>query len=393
MTPDSRPAANSPARQTEGSWWAVAGVAALTLFTFVRPSTQRAEGGHGPGSGSAAPAPARPPGDTTPSRPVEDGQSAKLQPGRGRTAETPSQIPAKGWKDILWRVYGDLGTHRLLAVAAGVTFYALLAIFPAIAAFVSLYGLFADAGTISKQLGAMSGFMPGGAVDIIGEQVKRIASKPSGSLSFGLISGLAIALWSANAGMKAMFDALNVVYDETEKRSFIKLNAMSLAFTVGAIIILMLAIASVVVLPIVLNFVGLGSVAGSVLSLARWPLLLILILAGLAVLYRFGPSRDRAQWRWITWGSAIAAVAWIAASGLFSWYVSSFGNYNATYGSLGAAVGFMTWIWISSTIVLIGGEFNAEMELQTERDTTVGHPKPLGARGAKVADQVGKAAD
>ena len=256
----------------------------------------------------------------------------------------------------------------------------------------SLYGLFADPATIGEQLTSLSSILPGGAADIIGEQVKRIASKGGGSLSFGFVFGLAVALWSANAGMKAMFDALNVVYDEEEKRGFVRLNAASLVFTLGAIVVLILAVASFVVLPVVLNLVSFGPLIEKGLALARWPVLLVLVIAGFAVLYRFGPSRDGARWRWITPGSAFAAVAWLAGSALFSWYVSSFGSYNATYGSLGAVIGFMTWIWISTIIVLIGGELNAEMELQTLTDTTVGHPKPLGTRGAAAADQVGKAA-
>lgn len=362
------------------SWWPVLGMVALTAFTYVRPSRPAEHPRSGTGTREQAPS-------DEGSRP----QGSADQKGRGREAETPRDIPVAGWKDILWRVYDDLASHRLLAVSAGVTFYALLAIFPAIAALVSLYGLFADPATIGRQLDAMGSFMPGGAVDIIGEQVKRIASKPGGSLSFGLITGLAISLWSANAGMKAMFDALNVVNDETEKRGIVKLNALSLALTLGALAVLILAIAAVVVLPVVLNFVGLGAATEWTLSLARWPLLLAVMVGGLAALYRFGPSRDQVKWRWLTWGSVFAGLAWLAGSALFSIYVARFGSYNATYGSLGGAIGFMTWIWISTTIILIGAELNAEMEHQTARDTTVGTPQAIGKRGAAMADQIGAA--
>lgn len=307
---------------------------------------------------------------------------------RGHAADKPSDLTAASWKDILWRVYEEIGNDRVLAVAAGVTFYSLLAVFPAIVALVSLYGLFADTSTISAHLSAISGIMPSGALDVIGEQVKRIASKPHGSLGFGFIAGLAVALWSANAGMKAMFDALNIVYDEKEKRSFIVLNAVSLVFTIAALVVLMLALGAVVVMPVVLKFLPLGSLVEIGISLLRWPILLVLIITGLAVLYRYGPSRERPRWRWVTWGSGFAAVAWLVGSMLFSWYVSSFGSYNETYGSLGAAIGFMTWIWISTTIILIGAEINAEMEHETARDTTKGGGKPLGARGASMADRV-----
>ena len=226
---------------------------------------------------------------------------------------------------------------------------------------------------------------------MVGEQVKRITSKGSGTLGFAFFSGLAISLWSANAGMKAMFDALNVAYDEDEKRGFIALNLRSLAFTLGAILFLVLALVGVVVVPVVLNFIGLGKAAEWIISLARWPVLLAIVIGGLAVLYRYGPSRNNAQWRWISAGSILAAVVWVVGSMLFSWYVSNFGNYNETYGSLGAAIGFLTWIWLSTTIVLVGAELNSEMEHQTARDTTEGPEKPLGARGARMADTVGAA--
>ena len=307
---------------------------------------------------------------------------------KGHSADTPSEVPARGWWEILKRVQAEIGNDRVLAVAAGVTFYALLAIFPAIVALVSLYGLFADPSTISEQINAMNGLMPGGALDIIGEQVKRIASKPKGSLGLGTLVGLGTALWSANAGMKAIFDALNIVYDEKEERGFFKLNAMSLLFTVGAIAILLLALASVVLAPIIFNFGGIGHALQIAVGLARWPILLILIVVALAVLYRYGPSRRKPKWRWVTWGSGFAAVTWVIGSMLFSYYVSKFGSYNETYGSLGAAIGFMTWIWLSTTIVLVGAEINAETEHQTAKDTTKGGSKPMGTRGAAMADKV-----
>jgi membrane protein len=316
---------------------------------------------------------------------------AASEKDRGRAADKPTEIPAKGWKDVAWRVYQEMSEDRLLAVAAGVTFYALLAIFPGIAALVSLYGLFADATTINDHLATMAGVLPQGALDIIAEQVKRIASQGGGTLGFAFFFGLAISLWSANAGMKAIFDALNIVYEEEEKRSFIKLNMVSLLFTLGALTFLLLAMAAVVVLPAVFTFLHLGEVLEPVLNVARWPLLLVMTVLGLAFLYRYGPSRDKAEWRWITPDSIFAAVFWLIGSMLFSWYAANFGSYNETYGSLGAAIGFMTWIWLSSAIVLIGGEINAEAEHQTAKDTTTGAKKPLGARGAKMADQVAEA--
>lgn len=336
-------------------------------------------------------------GATTPGRKSADfgarteGPASPHETGRGRQADSPTEIPAQGWKDILWRVYERVQHDRVMLVAAGVTFYALLAIFPAITALVSIYGLFADPATIQSHLSMLSGVLPGGALEIIGEQVTRIASNGSGTLGLSFLIGLAVALWSANAGMKSIFDALNIVYEEEEKRSFIMLNVVSLGFTLGAIVFMLMALGMVVVVPIVLSYLGLETWTETLVALLRWPALLIGIVLALALVYRYGPSRDNAKWRWITPGSLIASVLWLAGSMLFSWYVANFGKYNETYGSLGAVIGFMTWIWISTIIVLLGTEINAEMEHQTAKDTTEGPHQPLGTRGATMADTLGEA--
>lgn len=304
----------------------------------------------------------------------------------GKNAQKPTDIPARGWKDILARVWDQIGKDRVVAVAAGVTFYALLAIFPMVTALVSIYGFVADPATINEHLRAMSSVLPGGALDVIGEQVTRIASQPRGQLGFGFIAGLAVTLWSANAGMKAVFDALNVAYGEEEKRSFFKLNLQSMTFTILAIAGAIAAMLAVVVLPPALEFLGLGNAAQWLISIARWPALLILLMAALAVLYRYGPSRDEPKWSWLSPGAIVAGVVWLVASLAFSFYAQNFGSYNETYGSLGAAIGFMTWMWISVTIILVGAEINAEAEHQTEADTTRGPEKPMGQRGAVMAD-------
>jgi len=324
-------------------------------------------------------------------RPQAQEDRTDAEQGRGREAGKPTDIPARGWKDIFWRVYERFGKDRVASVAAGVTFYALLAIFPAIAALVSIYGLFADPNTMESHVNALSGVLPGGAVEIVGGQIRRLAGQGGGALGLGFAIGLATSLWSANAGMKAVFDALNIVYNEDEKRSFFALNAQSLTFTLGAILFLLLALGAVVVIPAVLDFIGLGPIAETLIAILRWPLLLAGVVLGLALIYRYGPSRDNPQWRWLTTGSIVAAVLWIVGSMLFSWYVANFGSYNETYGSLGAAIGFMTWIWLSTIIVLLGAEINAETEHQTAEDTTQGQRQPLGARGATMADTVGEA--
>ena len=303
----------------------------------------------------------------------------------------PWQIPWAGWKDIFWRVYASVNDNRLLAVAAGVVFYSLLAIFPAIAAFVSLYGLIADASTIDSHLSLAAGIFPAGAVDILHEQITRLTAKSDAKLGLGFITGLAVALWSANAGMKAIIDALNVVYDEKEKRSFVKLNLLSLLFTLIAILSLMIALAAVVIAPIIFSAVGLSSLLSLAIVVLRWPLLLVLAAVALAAIYRYGPSRTEARWQWLSVGSAAAAIGWLITSVLFSWYIAHFGAYNATYGSLGAAVGMMMWMWISAIVILLGGELNAEIEHQTAHDSTVGSEKPLGERGAVMADTIGAA--
>ncbi len=255
--------------------------------------------------------------------------------GRGRHAVAPWEIPWAGWKDILWRVYASFNDNRLLSVAAGVAFYSLLAIFPAIAAFVSLYGLIADARTIDSHLSLAAGVLPAGAVDILHEQITRLVAKSDAKLGLGFITGLVVALWSANAGMKAIIDALNVVYDEKEKRSFLKLNLLSLLFTLVAILSLIVALAAVVIAPIVFSAIGLSSFLGVAIAVLRWPLLLVLATVALAAIYRYGPSRTEARWQWLSVGSVTAAVAWLITSVLFSWYIAHFGAYNATYGSLG----------------------------------------------------------
>jgi membrane protein len=321
------------------------------------------------------------------------GDRRSLEVGRGRSAETPSQIPARGWKDILLRVYHGISDNRILLVAAGVTFYSLLAIFPGIAALISIYGLFANPATMAGHLDTIANVAPGGAVDVLREQMTRLASQGGTTLGVSFVVSLAISLWTANSGVKAIFDALNIVYGEEEKRGFLKLNAITLSVTLGIVAFILLTLAAIVAVPVALAFIPLPGVTALVVKIGRWPILFALVTTALAVLYKYGPSRTEPRWRWITWGSVSAAIVWLAASVLFSWYVASFGSYNKTYGSLGAVIGFMTWIWISIIVVLVGAKLNAEMEHQTVRESTTGQPKPIRRRGARMADTVGAAQD
>ena len=256
----------------------------------------------------------------------------------------------------------------------------------------SSYALFAPAATIGKHLSIAADIVPAGTLDLLGEEISRIATNSDGKLTVGFLVGLGIALWSADAGMKAIFDALNIIYDEEEKRGIVWLNVVSLFYTVCAIAGAGLAVALVVVFPLLLAAFGLTSADHPIIGYLRWPVMFVLIILGLAVLYRFGPSRRLAKWRWISVGSVLAALVWLAMSSLFSWYLANFANYNATYGALGAVVGLMMWMWFSTIIVLVGGELNSEIEHQTARDSTVGPEKPLGTRGAVMADTVGPAA-
>jgi membrane protein len=219
----------------------------------------------------------------------------------------------------------------------------------------------------------------------------RLGSQGRTALGIGFIVSLAFSIWTANSGVKALFDALNFVYEEAEKRGFFKLTGVTLLVTLGIIAFILLALGAVVALPIVLNYIPQSGVSTFLVNFGRWPVLFVLVTLALQFLYRYGPSRKEPRWRWVSWGSVVAAIMWLAASVLFSWYVANFGSYNKTYGSLGAIIGFMTWIWISIIVVLVGAKINAEMEHQTVRETTTGQPKPLGSRGARMADTVGAA--
>ena len=320
-------------------------------------------------------------------------QRRAQQAGRVRRAEGPRDIPSAGWKDTGWRAWQSIGDNHLSLVAAGTAFFGLLAIFPAMTALVSVYGLVADPATIQSHVQAMRGVVPDAGVDIIETQLTRIVEQSGTSHGITFLIGLAAALWSANAGMKSLFEAMNVAYDEDEKRGFVWRSVVSLAMTVGAIVVLVAFIIAIAVVPAAIAMLGLEGGVGLLVSLLRWPVILVLAGLALAVLYRVGPSREPAQWRWVTPGSVLASIGWLAASMLLSVYFSNFANYNETYGSLGAMIGLMIWFWISVLVILIGAELNAELEHQTAEDTTSGREKPMRMRGATKADRVGRASD
>jgi membrane protein len=314
----------------------------------------------------------------------------KAERHRGRRAEAPQQVPAKGWKDILWRTWKEMGDDRLTLVAAGATYYLLLAIFPTLTAFVSLYGLIADPRTVAEHVELVSSIVPAGGIEIIREQLTRLTEQGNTTLGLALIVSVAIALWSSSTGVKTMFEAMNIAYDEREERGFLKLNLLALAFTLGGIVGSLVMLGVVVVLPMVLGFLGLSEGFEWLVQGAGYLLVAGLLFVGLLVLYRFGPDRQQAKWRWLLPGAGFAVVGVLVASLLFSWYSANFANYDKTYGSLGALIGFLTWIWISVIVVLLGAELNAELEHQTARDTTVGADAPMGQRNATMADTLGR---
>lgn len=313
--------------------------------------------------------------------------------GRGRHARRPSEIPARGWRDVLARTLAEAKADRIPLLAGGVAFFALLAVVPLLVAFVSLYGLLADPEQVTRQVGDLLGAAPTEVRDLVERQLSSVASQSTRSIGVGLAAGLAAALWSASSGVKHLIGALNAAYDEEETRGFLKLRAVALLFTLGAIAFLAVAVVVLTVVPALLERSPLPGGAGLALTVARWPLLAAAFAAALAVLYRSAPDRDAAEWRWATPGALVATVLWLIASGGLSLYVSRFGSYDETYGSLGGVVVAMLWVFITAYVVLLGAELDAEMERQTVHDTTDGHDEPMGQRGAVAADTVGATAD
>jgi membrane protein len=312
---------------------------------------------------------------------------------RGRTAERPQDIPTKGWWDIAVRVKKEMTEDNVDIIASGLALYALLAVFPALAAAVSIYGLFASPATIADHLQQVAAMLPADATRILQQQLSQLAQHPQRSLSFGIVIGIALALWSARKGMVALMKVTNVAYDEREHRGFFMQLFVSLAFTIGAILGFLAVLLLGVAVPVAVSFLPLGALAEGVLLVVRWILLFGVAVLGLAVVYRFAPDRHAAQWRWITPGSIVAATLWLIGSALFSLYVRNWGSYGQTYGALGGVVILLMWFYLSGYIVILGAEINSEMERQTEKDTTTGPPQPRGARQAYSADTVGPTAE
>lgn len=306
----------------------------------------------------------------------------------GREAGAPRRIPARGWKETLLRVKDEIGRDQIGVVAGGVAFYAFLAIFPAIGAAAMIWGAVADPTVVRQQLDNLQGVMPPAAYEILSQQLTEVSRGSGAALTFGAAFSLLLAIWSSTKGVKALMAAMNIAYEEVEDRGFIKQNLIALGLTVGAILLGLVAIAAIAVVPPLLQALPLGSGVELAIRVLRWVGLLVLVMVGLAVLYRWGPARRAARLQWISPGAVVATVLWLVASLAFSFYVSNFASYNETFGALGAVVILLMWFWLSGYVVCLGAELNCELELQTRRDTTVGRERPMGRRGAFAADHV-----
>ncbi|MFC3631980.1 YihY/virulence factor BrkB family protein [Paracoccus angustae] len=304
----------------------------------------------------------------------------------GRSAETPARIPAAGWKQILWRVKDEISCDHISVVSAGIAFYALLSIFPAIAALVSIAGLVLDPADIADQLETVVRLLPEEASSILQDQVTKVVGGSQSGTGFVALFGLAVALYGAMKGVLTLIEGLNIAYDEEETRGMVKLYLTALAITTCAILGTVAGIALMVLLPSLIALGNLPSALETAFSLLRWPLMAALAMLGLAALYRFGPSRAEPKWRWISVGAVLATTLWIVGTVGFSIYVRNFGSYTETYGALGGVIVLLTWMWLSAFVILAGAELNAETEQQTERDTTSGAPLPMGQRDAVKAD-------
>ena len=308
--------------------------------------------------------------------------------GLGRRARHPAAIPWPGRRQVLWRIWRGMTSSRISLSGAGCAFWATLALFPAISMLISIVGLVFDPATVEPQLEVLRDLLPPAAYSLIAERVHTLVSHGRGELGVSLLVGTLLALWSASTGTKSMLSALNLAYGETEKRGFLRFQAIGLLMTLGAVVGVVLAIALLVLLPVVIGFVGLSAYARVLVQVGSFGVLVVFVLLGLSLLYRFGPSHAQARWQWITPGSLVATGLWLGASALFSFYVGHIADYDAIYGPLAAVVGVMMWFWMSAYAVLLGAELNSELELQTAEDTTTGPPRTMGRRGAWLADHV-----
>jgi membrane protein len=319
---------------------------------------------------------------------VTDAATQDRDARRGRDADSPTAIPASGWKDIAMRVYRQFGEDHVTLTAAGVAFFGFASLVPLLAAGIAIYGLVADPSDVTGLVDRIDGTVPQAVADMIRQQLESVAGASSGALGFATVIGIALGIWSASSGVGHMIEAVAIAYEEDRDggRSFWVRRAMALGFTVG-LMALMAASAVVIVVGARLGSGGLAFLS----TVAAWVLVAALAAAGLAVLYRHGPDRRNAQWRWVTPGAAIAIVIWIVVSVGFRYYVANFGSYNETYGSLGTVIVVLLWLYLSAIAVIVGAEIDSEIEHQTAQDSTVDPERPMGRREARMADTLGEA--
>lgn len=309
---------------------------------------------------------------------------------RGQNANTPREVPWRGWWDILQRTVKNMLDDNLSLIAAGVGFYFLLAVFPMLAAVISVYGLMVSPEQLQQQLSLLIGIIPEQGRDIIQTQVGLIINKSHTALGTGAIISTLFAVWSASKGAQAMITACNITYGQKHNRGFLMNMLMRVCFTFGAVLLLSLTLFSIALMPVFFSYLGLKNYGASLVQWLAWPFLAVIFNLALATFYRLGPYRHLAKWRWVTPGSIVASLLWILFSFGFSIYLSQFAQYDKTYGSLGGVVVLLMWFYLSAYIILLGAEFNAAMEHQTTRDSTGGREKPMGQRGAFVADTIPK---
>lgn len=309
---------------------------------------------------------------------------------RGRSAPSPFKIPSRGWLDIGWRIWTRLGKHRLGLIAAGVAFYGLLSFFPAITATVALVGLLFDASLLLERVDFLLDALPAEAAELIAAQIAQVAGVSSDSLGWAAFLATALALWSASKGMASVIQGLNIINNEREERNFVLLRAVTFGLTLALIVVLAVAVLIVAAIPAALVYLGVRQGIADLALILRWPAMFVIGVLATATLYRYGPSRTPAKWRWLSPGALLACALWVAGSFGFSLYVESFGTYNETFGALAGVVILLTWLWLSAFVVLLGAQLDAEVEAQTARDTTIGPDKPMGQRGAFKADNLGE---
>ncbi len=313
--------------------------------------------------------------------------------GHGRMADSPTEVPAQGWKDVLVRAKAEVKDDRVPMLSAAIAFYALLAFVPGLIALVSLYGLVADPADVERQVSSWLRAAPSDVRNLVTDQLTNITTNAGTGTGVAVVLGIVFALWSASSGMAHLVEATNIAYDETETRNIVQRRALALLLTIGAIAFVLATVGVITVLPALLDRADVGTAGKIFVGVLRWLLLPVGMMVALSVIYRYAPDRDEPRWRWTSPGALVATLIWLGASALFAVYTSNFGKYDKTYGSLGAVVVLMLWLFITALCVIIGAELNAEFERQTTKDSTIGPQRPMGSRDAEAADTLGPTAE